>query len=138
MDVKRDATASVTLGSLQDNGSAQTTGIPLWTSRTGGDGFDVVFDHVTVTDAFEIHNVSATTDGIFMSNDSGTTFAAVAGDWLVPPDDIAALARQIDAPASFHEIESIFGHDAFLKETGAVADVLRSAFAQIAGAEVAA
>ena len=47
MDLKRDATASVTLGSLQDNGSAQTTGIPLWTSRTGGDGFDVVFDHVS-------------------------------------------------------------------------------------------
>lgn len=99
MDLKRDATASVTLGSLQDNGSAQTTGIPLWTSRTGGDGFDVVFDRISLNDAFEIHNVSATTDGIFMSNDSGTTFAAVAAAG-VPPGELGIFGNQINIDPS--------------------------------------
>jgi homoserine O-acetyltransferase len=66
------------------------------------------------------------------------TFAAVAGDWLVAPDDVRRLAAGIDAPASFHEIKSIFGHDAFIKEVTAVAAVLHHGLAQGSLAEVAA
>lgn len=52
------------------------------------------------------------------------TFAAVEGDWLVPPAEVHDLAARVDAPASVHVIVSRYGHDAFLKETEQVAAVL--------------
>ena len=46
LDVKPDATASVTLGALQDNGIVTTAGAghPAWRMGIGGDGFDVAHD----------------------------------------------------------------------------------------------
>ncbi len=46
LDVTPDATASVTLGALQDNGIVTTAGAiaPTWTMGAGGDGFDVAHD----------------------------------------------------------------------------------------------
>jgi homoserine O-acetyltransferase len=43
------------------------------------------------------------------------TLVAVAGDALVPADDCRALADSIPH-ARFHQLESRYGHDAFLKE----------------------
>lgn len=45
LDVRRDATASVTIGTLQDNGILTTSGVaaPIWSAR-GGDGWDAVYD----------------------------------------------------------------------------------------------
>jgi hypothetical protein len=44
--VKPDATASVTVGALQDNGIQTTAGAaaPAWNSPQGGDGWDVAYD----------------------------------------------------------------------------------------------
>ena len=49
IDVRPDATASVVVGSAQDNGLQTTSGVvsPLWNSPQGGDGFDVAYDGVT-------------------------------------------------------------------------------------------
>src|SRR6266511_2277070 len=49
LTVKPDATASVTLGALQDNGLQTTAGTasPGWNSPQGGDGWDVAYDGVT-------------------------------------------------------------------------------------------
>jgi len=58
-----------------------------------------------------------------------TTLAAVAGDWLVPPEEVERLAGGIRAPTSVHLIVSTYGHDAFLKETAQVAAVLRDGLA---------
>ena len=46
VDVKPDATASVTVGALQDNGLQTNKGAVglAWKSERGGDGFDVAFD----------------------------------------------------------------------------------------------
>src|SRR5206468_3483940 len=52
MDVRKDATASVTEGSLQDNGTVRTTGSPSWTDTKGGDGWDFAFDTVNPSQAF--------------------------------------------------------------------------------------
>jgi homoserine O-acetyltransferase len=60
-----------------------------------------------------------------------TTLAAVEGDWLVPPADVARLADGVRAPATFHLIISSYGHDAFLKETEQVATVLRQGLAGV-------
>jgi photosystem II stability/assembly factor-like uncharacterized protein len=52
--VRPDATASVTLGSLQDNGLQTTAGVasPNWSSPQGGDGWDIAFDGVTAGQAY--------------------------------------------------------------------------------------
>ncbi len=54
--VKNDATASVSLGALQDNGDIQSTAVPVWTERVGGDGIDVAFDAINTSEAYGIAN----------------------------------------------------------------------------------
>jgi hypothetical protein len=47
--VRPDATASVTVGALQDNGLQTTSGVasPGWQTSQGGDGWDAAYDGVT-------------------------------------------------------------------------------------------
>jgi homoserine O-acetyltransferase len=56
-----------------------------------------------------------------------TTLVAFAEDRLVPPDDIRALAAGIAAPVRLQVLHSPYGHDAFLKEPEAIAQVLARA-----------
>ena len=83
MDVRKDATASVTEGSLQDNGSPRTTGSLAWTDTTGGDGFSIAFDTMT-------NNIAYATSGfwsgctpslpcsiMFQSTDSGANWISL-------------------------------------------------------------
>jgi len=53
------------------------------------------------------------------------TLAACPNDQLVPFADVNELARRLPQVASFHALNSIFGHDAFLKETEAVSAIIR-------------
>ncbi len=53
MDVRRDNTASVTMGCLQDNGQVRATAPGLWTDTAGGDGWDLVFDYVNLDEAYQ-------------------------------------------------------------------------------------
>ena len=52
MDVKKDATASVTEGALQDNGAPRSTGSLSWTDTIGGDGFSIAFDPINTSTAY--------------------------------------------------------------------------------------
>jgi homoserine O-acetyltransferase len=54
------------------------------------------------------------------------TLLAVLEDQLVPPEDMRELRDRLAGGCQLVEIHSLFGHDAFLKET----DVLRDLFAQ--------
>ena len=56
-----------------------------------------------------------------------THLLAVSGDWLAPPEDLRAFAAAIAAPAQFECIDSLFGHDAFLKETDRVGALIARA-----------
>lgn len=51
------------------------------------------------------------------------TLVAVDQDALVPPEDIASFAGQIEG-AQLHQIQSRYGHDAFLKEEAQVASII--------------
>ena len=53
------------------------------------------------------------------------TVVAVSSDRLVPVEDSRALADVIGA--DYHEIDSIYGHDAFLKEPAQIGAILRDA-----------
>ncbi|HEX6694355.1 MAG TPA: homoserine O-succinyltransferase [Longimicrobiales bacterium] len=52
------------------------------------------------------------------------TLVSFTGDAIAPPSQLRALAEQLAGPVTLHEIETQYGHDAFLKETGVVARLL--------------
>ena len=58
------------------------------------------------------------------------TLIAVREDQLVPFSDMQALAVRLGGPTRLVEINSIFGHDAFLKESAILNPILQSALAE--------
>jgi homoserine O-acetyltransferase len=65
--------------------------------------------------------------------DLPVTIVAIAEDRLVPIDDAFALAQRLRGETRLRVLRSKYGHDAFLKETDAVAAVLRESLAAAAG-----
>jgi homoserine O-acetyltransferase len=59
-----------------------------------------------------------------------TTLISVREDQLVPFSDMQALASRLAGPARFVEINSIYGHDAFLKESAVLNPILNNALAE--------
>ena len=53
LDVRNDSTASVTIGTLQDNGVVRSSGSLTWSDTAGGDGWDVAFDAVNQSTAYQ-------------------------------------------------------------------------------------
>ena len=53
------------------------------------------------------------------------SFFAVRQDGLVPVSDMRALKASYGGPSSLLEVDSLYGHDAFLKEVGLVSSLLR-------------
>ena len=49
---------------------------------------------------------------------------------LVPFNDMQALSARLNGPRQLIEINSIFGHDAFLKETAALTPIIKQALAE--------
>lgn len=58
-----------------------------------------------------------------------TDLVLVAQDQIVPTADIETLSREVAAPCRLHRIESLYGHDAFLKEPAHIERILRGALA---------
>jgi homoserine O-acetyltransferase/O-succinyltransferase len=58
------------------------------------------------------------------------TLVAVDGDTLVPSWQMHELADRLAGDVDLHTISSIYGHDAFLKEVGAISSILRSTLSQ--------
>lgn len=101
MDVKRDATASVTLIALQDNGTAQYTGSPTWTNTAGGDGLIAVFDQTGIPANASL--AYAVNDGGPMkSTDSGSTWSDITSN--IPNggcnNQIATFTNSLDVDPS--------------------------------------
>jgi homoserine O-acetyltransferase len=59
-----------------------------------------------------------------------TTLIAVREDQLVPFADMQGLAARLKGPRQLIEINSIFGHDAFLKEGAALTPIIKEAVAE--------
>jgi len=53
-----------------------------------------------------------------------TTLIAVTSDQLAPPSEMQALRDALAGPAELHVIDSIYGHDSFLKATEELAPIL--------------
>lgn len=60
------------------------------------------------------------------------TVVAVRQDRLVPLDDARRLAERLRGETRVHVLESVYGHDAFLKEVRAIDAILRDVLAPVA------
>ncbi len=74
--------------------------------------------YVTLSDSIDRHSVDATKVA------TPSLFIAAASDRLVPAADIARTAAA--ASGRLVEIQSLYGHDAFLKETASIGPIIRS------------
>jgi hypothetical protein len=85
LDVKRDATASVTEGTLQDNGGPRTTGSMAWTDTMGGDGFGFAFETANPANAYMSSGFwdSPSCTRVFQSTDSGAGWGNIS-DGKIP------------------------------------------------------
>jgi hypothetical protein len=70
-DIKPDATASVTVGALQDNGIATNSG-GGWTFGFGGDGWDVAYDGQIAKKVYSTSN-----SGVLVSSNDGAAYGGV-------------------------------------------------------------
>lgn len=84
---------------------------------------------LALSESIDLHEIDA------RSIDTPADFIAVHQDQLVPIEQMRELARRYGGPCRLHEIESQFGHDAFLKEGELLAPLLADNIDIIAGAE---
>jgi len=89
-----------------------------------GDAFAESFDaeaYLCLSQAIDLHRVDAA------AITTPTTLVAVESDQLVPVEQVRDLSRRLAGPVQLIELDSVYGHDAFLKESAALAPILRDA-----------
>lgn len=91
--------------------------------RKFADGFDPA-RYLSLSESIDLHQVNPATVR------TPATLIGFASDRLVPLSDLCELQRQLGAPASLEVVESLYGHDGFLKETVALSPLLRTALAE--------
>jgi homoserine O-acetyltransferase/O-succinyltransferase len=79
---------------------------------------------LTLSESIDLHAMDAT------SVHTPATLIAVREDQLVPFNDMQALSARLNGPRQLIEINSIFGHDAFLKEGAALIPIIKHALAE--------
>lgn len=76
---------------------------------------------ICLSESIDLHRVDATHIRV------PTTVVAVREDQLVPLADLQALQTRLAGPSQLVEISSLYGHDAFLKESAALRPVFEQA-----------
>jgi homoserine O-acetyltransferase len=79
---------------------------------------------LTLSESIDLHHVDPA------QVRTPTTLISVREDQLVPFSDMQALASRLAGPTRFVEINSIYGHDAFLKESAVLNPILNNALAE--------
>jgi homoserine O-acetyltransferase len=79
---------------------------------------------LTLSESIDLHAMDAT------QVTTPATLIAVREDQLVPFNDMQALSARLNGPRQLIEINSIFGHDAFLKEGAALTPIIKQALAE--------
>lgn len=96
LDVRPDATGSVTVGALQDNGIVTTSGVvaPTWKMGAGGDGFDVSYDGQLGAQVYGRSNAT-----ILRSTDDGASYAPINPPWAAAEAGVYLAAVATDPNA---------------------------------------
>jgi homoserine O-acetyltransferase/O-succinyltransferase len=79
---------------------------------------------LVLSESIDLHQMDAT------RVHTPATLIAVREDQLVPFNDMQALSARLNGPRQLIEINSIFGHDAFLKEGAALTPIIKLALAE--------
>jgi homoserine O-acetyltransferase len=79
---------------------------------------------LALSESIDLHQIDAT------RIHTPATLIAVREDQWVPVTDMQALAARLNGPRQLVEINSIFGHDAFLKEGAALTPIIKLALAE--------
>ena len=79
---------------------------------------------LVLSESIDLHQMDAT------QVHTPATLIAVREDQLVPFSDMQALSARLNGPRQLIEINSIFGHDAFLKEGAALTPIIKLALAE--------
>jgi homoserine O-acetyltransferase/O-succinyltransferase len=79
---------------------------------------------LTLSESIDLHQMDAT------QVTTPATLIAVREDQLVPFHDMQALSARLNGPRQLIEINSIFGHDAFLKEGAALTPIIKQSLAE--------
>jgi homoserine O-acetyltransferase len=79
---------------------------------------------LALSESIDLHRVDAT------RVQTPATLIAVREDQLVPFADMQALSARLNGPRQLIEINSLFGHDAFLKEGAALTPIIKQALAE--------
>jgi homoserine O-acetyltransferase len=79
---------------------------------------------LALSESIDLHSMDAT------QVQTPATLIAVREDQLVPFNDMQALSARLNGPRQLIEINSIFGHDAFLKESAALTPIIKHALAE--------
>ena len=79
---------------------------------------------LVLSESIDLHQMDATLVR------TPATLIAVREDQLVPFHDMQALSARLNGPRQLIEINSIFGHDAFLKEGAALTPIIKAALAE--------
>lgn len=79
---------------------------------------------LALSESIDLHQMDATLV------QTPATLIAVREDQLVPFNDMQGLAARLNGPRQLIEINSIFGHDAFLKEGAALTPIIKQALAE--------
>jgi homoserine O-acetyltransferase/O-succinyltransferase len=79
---------------------------------------------LALSESIDLHSMDATLVR------TPATLIAVREDQLVPFADMQALSARLNGPRQLIEINSIYGHDAFLKEAAALIPIVKSALAE--------
>ncbi len=79
---------------------------------------------LALSESIDLHSMDAT------QVQTPATLIAVREDQLVPYHDMQALSARLNGPRQLIEINSIFGHDAFLKESAALTPIIKQVLAE--------
>ena len=79
---------------------------------------------LALSESIDLHEMDAT------QVHTPATLIAVREDQLVPFIDMQALSARLNGPRQLIEINSIFGHDAFLKEGAALTPIIKATLAE--------
>ncbi len=79
---------------------------------------------LVLSESIDLHQMDATLVH------TPATLIAVREDQLVPFNDMQALSARLNGPRQLIEINSIFGHDAFLKEGAALTPIIKATLAE--------
>jgi homoserine O-acetyltransferase len=79
---------------------------------------------LSLSESLDLHRMDATLVR------TPATLIGTRGDQLVPFADMQALTAALSGPSRLVEIQSLFGHDAFLKESAALTPIIQQALAE--------